>query len=224
MPMRRVLLAIVCGLGLLASAGCSSDSSAQNQHIDIAKVFSVKSTFGPQFKVITTGPTGIDPRLLTAQKLPDGITFDPPDCAKYAAGQTLPPGLEGNMAAVSAEGEGNRFIALAVETSQQVPFDASMTDKCKRVTFSGGSLHGVVDVIDAPHIDGGHTIGTHRVLEATLGDQTRSGELYNYVAYLDNYLVLVAANPLLIPNQPVAPVNVDRACALLSDAVAAVRG
>ena len=37
-------------------------------------------------------------------------------------------------------------------------------------------------------------------------------------------MVLVTANPLVIPNQPVAPVDIERAKKLLVDAVAAVRG
>jgi hypothetical protein len=48
--------------------------------------------------------------------------------------------------------------------------------------------------------------------------------LYTYVAYLGDYLVVVTANPLPLPNQPVPPVNVQRAQQLLTDAVAAVRG
>ena len=51
----------------------------------------------------------------------------------------------------------------------------------------------------------------------------RSGEIYEYVAYLGNYLVMVTANPLMIPNKPAAPVNIDRAKTLLTDAVAALR-
>jgi hypothetical protein len=179
----------------------------------------VKSTFGPQFQVASHGPSGIDPKMLAPQKLPDGVAFQPTDCAKYASGQTLPPGLKGNMAAVSAEGEGNRFIAIAVETSERVPFDASAADKCKRVTFAGANVRGVVDVVESPHIDGAQTLGTHRQVQTAVG----TGELYDYVAYLDNYLVVVTANPLVVPKQPVAQVNTQRARDLLAAAVTAVR-
>jgi Domain of unknown function (DUF5642) len=216
MRIRKALFGVACAGLLAACAGVASPT----QSVDIAKVFSVKSTFGPQFHVVTAGPSGIDPKMLAPQKLPDGVTFDPVDCAKYAAGQALPPGLKGNMAAVTAEGEGNRFIAIAVETSDQVPFDAAMTDKCKHVTFTGANLRGVVDVVEAPHADSAQTLGTHRQLKTTVG----SGELYNYVAYLDHYLVMVTANPLVVPNQPVAQVNTQRARDLLTAAVAAVRG
>jgi Domain of unknown function (DUF5642) len=214
----RLVVALVCAALI---GGCGADPATQK--VDIGKVASVKSSFGPDFKVITTGPTGIDPRLLAPQTLPQGITFDPADCAKYASAQTLPPGLKGNMAAVAAEGQGNRFIAIALETSAPVPFDSAITDKCKHVTFSGGAVNGVVDVVDSPHIDGAQTLGLHRVLNATINRASRSGEIYSYVAYLGSNLVLVTANPLVVPNQPAPPVNVPRAQKLFTDAVAAVR-
>jgi len=194
-----------------------------NRHIDINKIFAVKSTFGPQYRVVTSGPAAIDPRLLTAPKLPPDMTFDPADCSKYASGQTLPPGLTGKMASVSAEGDNNRFLTVAVETSAQVPFEA-VSDNCKHIAFTGRSVKGVIDVIDAPHIPAAQTLGTHRVLEATLGGQNHSGELYNYTAYLGNCLVLVAANPLMAPNRPPVPVNLRQARRLLTDSVSAIRG
>jgi hypothetical protein len=86
--------------------------------------------------------------------------------------------------------------------------------------FGGTAMRGVVDVVESPHIDGAQTLGTHRQMQTALG----AGELYNYVAYLDNYLVVVTANPLVAPNLPVTPVNTVRARDLLTAAVSAVRG
>jgi hypothetical protein len=64
------------------------------------------------------------------------VTFDPPDCCAYASGQTLPPGLTDNMAALSAEGEGNRFIAIAVETSEQHGPERSTSTSLTLATIS----------------------------------------------------------------------------------------
>ena len=215
---------MLCAVSAVALiAGCSSADST-NQPVEIGKVFDVKSVFGPEFKVVTAGPTGIDPKLLSPQKLPEGLTFEPPDCAQYAAGSMLPQGLKGNIASVTAEGQGNRFIVIAVETSEPVAFDPAVRKKCRYVTLAGGSVKGVVDVVDAPPIEGAETVGTHQVLEAVVAGKTRTGELYNYVAYLGDAMVVVTGNPLVIPNQPVAPVDIDRAKKLLVDAVAAVRG
>ena len=101
----------------------------------------------------------------------------------------------------------------------------AVSDHCKHITFSGGGLKGEIYAINAPHIDGAKTLGTYSVLEATVADRTRFTESYNYTAYLGNHhLVLVAANPVLVPNQSPPPVNVDRARRLLTDSVAAVRG
>jgi len=222
MSRARTLIGVVCATTLLVAVGCSANSM-QNRHIDISKIFSVKSTFSPDFKVVTTGPTAIDPRLLAPQKLPPGITLNPPDCARYATAQVLRPGMSGSMASLAAQGENNRFTAVAVESSQPVAYDA-VSDHCKHIAVTGRSLKGEIDAIDAPHINGAKTLGTHSVLDTTVAGQARSSESYNYTAYMGNHLVLVAANPVLVPNQSPAPLNVERARRLLTDAVAAVRG
>ena len=192
-------------------------------HADIAHVANVKSSFGPEYKVASVGPTGIDPRLLGPQTLPPVMTFDPADCAKAAGEQVLPAGMKGNMAATTAEGDGNRFIAMAVETSEAVP-RADPAQNCQKVAFSGPGVRGLVEVVEAPQIDGVHTVGTHRVLQTTVDGKPRTGELYNYVASFGTFLVIVTANPLVVPDKPVAPVNTQRARDVLTAAVAAVKG
>ena len=203
-------------------AACATGQSAETK-ADIANVASVKSTFGPQYQVTNIAPTGIDPRLLAPQALPPGMKFEPADCAKFAAGQTVPPGLQGNMAATSAEGEGNRFIAIAVETSEPVPFN-DPGQACGKVGFAGAGVRGLVEVVESPQLDGVRTLGTHRVLQTVADGKPRTGELYNYVAGFGDYLVIVTANPLVLPGQPVAPVNTQRARDLLAATVAAVKG
>lgn len=204
---------------------CGSGQSAEQDfsHADIANVANVKSSFGSEFKVTSVGSTGIDPRLLGPQTLPPGMTFDPADCAKAASQQVVPAGVKGNMAATTAEGEGNRFIAIAVETSEAVP-RTDPAQNCQKVGFTGPGVRGLVEVVEAPQIDGVHTVGIHRVLQTTADGKPRTGELYNYVASFGAFLVIVTANPLVLPDKPVAPVNTQRARDLLTAAVAAVKG
>jgi hypothetical protein len=206
-------------------AGCATGQSAEPDmsHANIANVANVKSSFGSQFQVTSVGPTGIDPRLLGPQALPPGMTFDPPDCAKSAGQQMMPAGAKGNMAATTAEGEGNRFIAIAVETSEPVP-PSDPAQNCQKVGFAGQGVRGLVEVVEAPHIDGVHTVATHRILQTTVDGKPRTGELYNYVASFGPFLVIVTANPLVLPDKPVAPVNTQRARDVLTAAVAAVKG
>jgi hypothetical protein len=219
--MLRTLFAVACAALL---AACSSgEPTAADVPDDISKVLDVKSTFGPDFKVTTVAPTGIDPRILAPQTLPPGVKFEPPDCAKFATGLALPAGLKGNMAATTAEGEGNRFIAIAVETSEPVPLN-DPGQACQKVEFAGPDSRGLVEVAESPVIDGSRTLGTHRVVQTMVNGKPASGELYNYVASFGSILVIVTANPLVLPNQPVAPVNTQRARDLLTAAVAAVRG
>jgi len=219
-----MLLALASIVSVALIADCSAHGAANvpttsaSPAVDIGNILSVKSLFGQDFKVQTIEKTAVDPKLLSPIQFQQGLAWDPADCAKYA--WTLPAGLKGNIATVSAEGQGNRFIAMAIETSEPVRPDPAIVDKCRHVSFSGAGVRGVVDVVDAPRIDGVTSLGKHRQLQTSAA----SGELYTYVAYLDNYLVVVTANPLPIPNQPVPQVNVGRARQLLTDAVAAVRG
>lgn len=220
----RTLALVTSGLMASAAAlvGCTSEGPAYPD-ADIANVSQLRSSFGPDFKVSEVAPTGIDPKLLAPQKLPDGVKFEPADCAKFAEGQQFPQGLQGNMAATAAEGEGNRFIVMAVETSEPIPL-SDPGDDCKRVKFLGTGARGQVDVVESPQIDDARTVGTHRILQTVVQGKPLTGELYNFVASFDNYMVIVTANPLVLPDKPVAKIDTERARELLSAAVAAVRG
>src|SRR4051812_16283132 len=116
----RAMLVVACA-GALAACGTGQSAEQDFSHADIARVADVKSSFGPEFTTTSVGPTGVDPRLLGPQTLPPGMKLDPADCGQTASQQLVPAGAKGNMAATTAEGEGNRFIAIAVETSQSVP-------------------------------------------------------------------------------------------------------
>ncbi|MGB3482001.1 MAG: DUF5642 family protein [Mycobacterium sp.] len=218
----RTLVVVPACVGLLV--GCSSGEapSPEGPSADIAKVLDLKASFGPEFTVTDVPTTGIEPNLLAGQKLPDGLVFEPADCAQFAAGQQMPADLKGNMAAVSAEGAGNRFIAIAMETSEPIPVVAP-TDNCHKVNFAGGALRGTVEVVSVPEIDGVQTQGVHRVLQTTVNGKPQTGEIFSYLAHFGDYQVIVTANPLVIPDQPVAPVDTARAEKLLTDAVAAIR-
>ncbi|MGH3532348.1 MAG: DUF5642 family protein, partial [Mycobacterium sp.] len=213
--MMRVAVAI--GSACLLAA-CSSAGSSETTSADITKISQVKSSFGPEYRVKDIPKTGIDPKVLTSHKLPPGLKFDPADCAKFVVGQDMPPGLQGNMSAVSAEGSGNRFIAMALQTSQAVPFNDPGRN-CKKVGFEGPRVRGVIEIVDAPEIEGTRTLGVHRVLQTTLGAKPRTGELYNYSAHFGDYQVIVTANPLVVPGQPVTPVDTNRARDLLVKSV-----
>ncbi len=204
------------------TACASPEEAADGPSADIAKVADVKASFGPEFTVSEVPVTGIDPGLLAAQKLPDGLKFEPADCAQFAAGQQMPADLKGNMAAISAEGEGLRFIALAMETNSELPM-VEPAENCQKVNFAGGALRGTVEVAPVPQIDGVQTQAVHRVLQTTVNGQPQTGEIYSYLAHFGDYQVIVTANPLVLPDKPVVPVDTARAEALLTDAVSAIR-
>lgn len=219
---KRAMLPVAC-VGVLAACATGQSGQPDLANADIARVKELRSSFGPQFKVTDVGPSGIDPRLLGPQKLPPGMKFDPAGCASFASQQMVPAGAKGNMAATTAEGEGNRFIAIAIETSEAAAVK-DPAENCQKVGFVGPGVRGLVETAEAPQIEGAQTVGTHRVLQTTAGGKPRTGELYNYVASFGTFLVIVTANPLVLPDKPVAPVDTARARDLLTAAVAAVRG
>jgi hypothetical protein len=219
--MMRIAVAIG---GACLLAACSSHGSSDNAPTaDITKISQVKSDFGPEFKVKDVPKTGIDPKVLATHKLPPGLKFDPPDCSSFVVGQDMPPGLQGNMAAVSAEGDGNRFIAMAVQTSAPVPFE-DPSRNCRKVAFEGGRMRGLIEAVDVPQIDGTRTQGVHRVLQTVVQGKPRSGELYNYSAHFGDYQVIITANPLPQQGKPPTPIDTKKARDLLVKSVAAVRG
>lgn len=222
LKLEPALVVALCVAGLTA---CGNDESADHDRTpDIARISEVGAEFGPQYKVTDVAPSGIDPRLFESQPVPPGLEFEPPDCAKFGSGQLVEPGLQGNMAALTAEGDGNRFIAIAVETSDPIPLNVP-SDECKEVTFTGPNADGLVQNIDAPQIDDVQTVGSHRTLETRFaGQEPNTGEVYTYVATFDSFLVIVTANPLVLPDQPVTPVDTERAEKLLTDTVSVVRG
>ena len=116
-------------------AACSSDE----QTADITKLSELKNFFGPQFHITEIPKAGINPKSMTGQKLPDGMKFDPADCAKYAATPQVPSDAKGNMTAVTAEGDGNRFITIALETNEPLPV-VEPSDDCKKITFDGAGM------------------------------------------------------------------------------------
>jgi hypothetical protein len=215
--MSKILPAVVA---VCVLAGCSS--ATHPAKVDINKVVDVKSSFGPEYKVSDVSERGIDPKLLAGRKLPDGLTFDPANCAKVAAGPDMPADLQGNMSAVTAEGRGNRFVVIALETSKALPLNDPGKD-CAKVTFTGPQLRGGVQVVEVPQIESTRTLGVHRVMQALTSGGPRTGELYDYSAAFGDYQVIVIANPLVVPDQPVAPVDTQRARDLLVKAVSAVR-
>jgi hypothetical protein len=213
----RTVAAALAGAALLSGCHANSAPSA-----DIAKIADLQSSFGSTFTVTDIPKTGIDPKFLAGQKLPEGLKFQPPNCAEFAAGQLVPTGTEGNMAAVSAEGEGNRFIVIAVETNAPVPVVEPGKD-CRKVTFVGSMIRGTVEEVEAPKIAGATTIGVHRVIQADVNGKPRTGEAFNYSAHFGDYQVIVAANPLVLPNKPMVPVNTQRARDLLIAGANAIR-
>lgn len=217
---RTVLTGLLTGLCCALVAGCGGGRTTPTA--DLAKISDLRASFGPQFKVTEVAPTGIDPKLLAGQRLPEGLRFQPDSCARFAAGQLVPPGTEGNMSAVSAEGEGNRFVVIAVETNEAVPV-IEPGSECQKVAFAGGTVHGTVEAVEVPRIEGTKTIGVHRVLQTTVDGKPRTGEVFNYSAHFGNYQVIVAANSLVVPDKPLTPVNTQRARDLLIAGVNAVR-
>jgi hypothetical protein len=68
--MLRTLFALACAA--LVAACSSGGLPAEDAHSDISGILDVKSSFGPDFKVTTVAPTGIDPRILARRAFHPG--------------------------------------------------------------------------------------------------------------------------------------------------------
>lgn len=201
-------------------AACGGD---RHEPVDTSKIFKVKSTFGEGFKTVTKGPADINPKMLGPEKFSPGVKFDPEDCRDQVDTGRLPKGTRGRMSVLAADGEGNRFTVIAVQANEKVPYDAEAAKKCGHVTFQAGKITGYVDEVDAPQINGAETTGSHRQIEATVGDKQASTEAYTFAAYLGDLVVFVTAGAKQPKGQPPAPIDTDRARQLLTDSVAALR-
>jgi Domain of unknown function (DUF5642) len=223
-PAAKLLIGSVC-TGLLVGCGGHTDTSAKP--LDIAKVFTLRSTLEPNFHVTTIGPSAIDPKVLRSLA-PSRETVDPAECQKQASGQILPPDLTGKMAVISADGKGDAFAVTAIESSGPLPHNFTIPENCRHVTFSGNiagmDVSGTTDIVGAPKIDGAQTVGMHiKSTIPTIPGMPRQTELYLYGAVLGNYAVEVTAGPRFDPNHPAAPIDTGRAQKLLTDGVAAIR-
>ena len=107
------------------------------------------------------------------------------------------------MAAITAEGEGNRFIAIAVETSEPVPFDRPGHD-CQKVGFAGVPMRGLVEVVESPQIDGVHARSAPTASCRPWSTESPHRRALQLRRQLRHFLVIVTANPLVLPDKPVA--------------------
>ena len=107
--------------------------------------------------------------------------------------------------------------SLFDELMHQIPWRAERRQMYERVLDVPRlvSFHSLVDE-PAPH-------PRLKQIRRRLND-TYAGELYNYVASFGTFVVIVTANPLVLPDKPVAPVDTQRAGDVLTAAVAAVKG
>lgn len=223
MPVRKSL--VVSSVGLILGAQALTGCGGSHKPFDTTKLFNVESSFGSDFKTQHQGPKDIDPKILGPQKMPPGVTFDPADCADYAASSGRPPkGIRGKMSMLSVVGNGNQYVAIAMQADSDIPYDAAAAENCKHVSFHAGKLTGYLDEVDAPQIDHAQTSGSHSEIEITGKDgQQQSRESYTFTAYLGGAMVQVTANPTPVRGQPPAMVDADRARQMLSDAVSALR-
>ena len=68
---------------------------------------------------------------------------------------------------ISANGEGNQLVAIAMQADSDIPYDSATAEKCKHVSFQAGKLTGYLVGVDAPEIDHAQTSGSHSEIEIT---------------------------------------------------------
>ena len=108
-----------------------------------------------QFAVTEVPPTGIDPEVPHRPEVARRLRSSSRPAARSSRPTTAPSGTEGNMAAVSAEGEGNRFIVIAVgDQRERVPVTGSPVRTGRQGRLRRWPGRGTVESVEAPKIDG----------------------------------------------------------------------
>lgn len=210
----------VAGVVALTGAIVSCSSHGSTAKADITKITAVKSSFGSAFVVDDIAKRDADSKAFGANTLPRGLKFDPPSCARLVVGPEVPEGLHGTTVGVSAQGNGNQFVVMAVETSAPLPWN-DPGHHCGKVTFSGPHEQGSMEIVDTPEIADTERLGVRRV--TTLKGADHSTETYHYTAQFGDYEVTVIASPMMVPGQPPAPIDTQLARDLLAKGVAAIR-
>ena len=149
-----------------APPGTTDPSSAVSKGVDPARVERVRPVL----------PTGYEFTALPARAAPaalwglgPGWTAEPSPCAGLAD-----PAAEAVVHGWSASGPGG--IVYAVVADAGVGLDRAVVDSCGAWRMSAGHTAGVVNLVNAPAIDGAATLGTVTDLTTTVegGIETRS--------------------------------------------------
>ncbi len=217
--MLRVVPGLAGAIALaVALVGCSSHGGATKA--DITKITAVKSAFSSAYVVDDIAKRDADSKAFGANGLPRGLNFDPPNCARLVIGPEIPEGLHGTTVGVSAQGNGNQFVVMAVQTSPALPWN-DPGHHCNKVTFAGPHEQGSMETVETPDIPDTERLGVRRV--TTVRGSDHRNESYHYVAQFGDYEVTVIASPMMVPGQPPAPIDTQLARDLLAKGVAAIR-
>ncbi len=145
-----------------------------------------------------------------------GWTAAPPQCAALADPAPTDAGARG----LSASGPGGTVYVVVGSAKPDV---TALADQCGQWTMDFAHTSGVVNLVEAPHIDGAQTlamtVATRTVVES--GTQTR-GQANTAQAYLDGHVAVVTL--VTEPGSAHPPLDGGYVADLLGKAVAAVRG
>jgi hypothetical protein len=144
-------------------------------------------------------------------------TAQPPQCAALVDPPLDPATVRG------WSGSGPGGIVYAVAGSATTGLDDSLRTQCATFTLVAGHTSTTVEIIDAPGVDGGATIGLRT--EATTvvegGTETHS-HADTFTAYLGDVITYVTV--VTDPGSTGAPLGPDFAATLLTTTVSALRG
>ena len=171
--------------------------------------------------VTACGHPGTSPGTSSTEASRAESRVDPAKITGVLAG---PASDGGTTRGWSGSGPGGIVHAVVIGSpTAPVTFDPAVLADCGQWTVISGNTSGIVNLIEAPDIDGADTVGMSTVATTVVeGGSEITSTASTFSAYLGDYLAFVTV--VTDPGSPNPPLGQEFAAELLVKTVSALRG
>ena len=206
-----------CGQSGTSPGTSSTDTSGAESHVDPAKITRARGDLPAGYEVADiSGPAS----PVAFWGFGPGWVTEPPACGVLAG----PASDGGTTRGWSGSGPGGIVHAVVIGSpTAPVTFDPAVLADCGQWTVISGNTSGIVNLIEAPAIDGADTVGMSTVATTVVEGGTEiTSTASTFSAYLGDYLAFVTV--VTDPGSPNPPLGQEFAAELLVKTVSALRG
>jgi hypothetical protein len=206
-----------CGQPGTSTSTTTSASSAAKSQVNPARIDRARSGLPVGYEVADVGGPA-SPAAYWG--LRPGWVAEPPQCGALAG----PASDDTATTGWSASGPGGIVHAVVIGSpATPATFDPAVLAECGHWTVTSGNTSGIVDLVDAPAVDGATTVGmTTDARTVVEGGTETTSAAYTFSAYLDDYLAFVTV--VTDPGSPNPPLGQEFAADLMVKTVSALRG